>query len=451
MRQITWRLRWFIEFLLNGDQEWGYFRLLITLVIVTTVTLIGAGIDLTSPVTRLLFWEVTPVTDSGEPSLIFLVAVIIRILRHAIVPVSVALVWLAIGASYIQDVFELAQFRTAWNYLIASLFAIGYPRLVIRNGAPELADGKQNTLAQIGGPGFLDIKLGNAVLLERGIGPTQVLGSGLFFIRRFESIRDIIDLREIHRARAATTVWTKDGIQLTVRNIEATFRIDTGKEQRRTEERPYPYSTQAVRTAVYDRIVRGRHLQTNEADLGAWADGILGAIVGRVTDWIARQRLDSLTAPELEDPRAAIHAQFATPDVRRQFREMGAEIIWVNIGHIDTPDQVDQQRSDTWKSFWEREEKIVKAHGTALWAAYKDIGRSEGQAETLKALAAALDGVEASDGNARLAELMLLRVGQVIESMSAPPWDSERRQYPEKDNDSPSTPPRNDPPLGRGQ
>lgn len=425
MKYLPWRLRYYFSLFIEADQSWAFVRLITALVTVFCFILIGRHLESVNAddwakairdfFPRLNFISVSLMV---YPLSYFKLAV----LRHWIAPVSAIAFAIVAGTLYVQDIFEFKSFRQAWRYMVAALFGYNYPSLTVRNGQKETkSEDAPNPLDQIGGPGYLDIKLGNAVLLERGAGPTQVLGAGRHFLRRFESVRDILDLREFYRKKDEVETATKDGIKIVVRNVEATFRLSTGKKQR-TEIDPYPFSVQAARAAVYDRAVN------NKGELSDWANGVIGAISGRVSGWVASQRLDRLTAPTEEDPRAAIRKTLHAKEVRGQLKNMGAEPIWVNIGHLDTPDEVDSQRAATWQAFWQSQDNVTRAQGEALRVAYEELGRAEGQADMLQAIASALEDTPPDLLNERITELMLLRIARVLEAMTVEPGLSELKR-----------------------
>lgn len=403
MRRI--RESWLHYF--EDDQTWGSRRFLSVLAALICLAIVGRAIE--------------PI-DTAPASLVALALSFLRLnaLRHWIPPLAAMAFALTAGTFYLQDIFEFKSFRGAFRYLFAAMFGWSYPSLTIRNGRMDIPPDEENTLAKIGGPGHLSIALGNVVLLERGSGPTGVLGAGRYFMRRFETIREVVNLREVYRQTKETEAITKDGIAVTVRNIEATFHVDIGRQQRRSEANPYPFSVQAVRAAVYDRAVRDNGQQAE------WADAVMGAIIRQVGTWIAGQRLDKLTAPTEDDPRTAIRSRLTSAEVRRQLRGMGAELVWVNIGHLDAPDAVDQQRAETWQAFWQTQQSITRAEGDAVRMAYKDIGRAEGQAEMLSAIARALQNAPAIGGDGDgIGDLVLAHIGRVIEAMTTQPGLSE--------------------------
>jgi len=446
MKGGFWHFDNFREKILEGDEDWASVRLLGAIGLMMLIMIVG-GILQWLNLSHLFFarGEFSPTHYSfSTPFNVFFF--LLSIARYAIPPLAAIVIAILGGMIYVQDIFEFDNFRASFNYMIASLFGFDYPTLTIRNGAKDLKPDEKNTMDKIGGPGYLIVKLGNVVLMERGIGPTRVLGAGKHFIRRFETIRGILDLHEIYRNKAKVEVTTKDGIEVTLRNVEATFRLDTGKQQQRTEIEPYPFSVKAVKTAIYDRpVIKKKKDGVVELKQEDWGDVVMNAISERIGNWVTRQRLDKLTAPADEDPRAALRAEFAQKKAREQLKDnLGAELVWVNFGHLDTPDQVDDQRVETWQSYWRTQIAVTKAQGESIGLAYQDIARAEGQAMILDSISRALQESSTALNTQQLADLVLLRISTVIEAMSASPGLSEWANHSREeitDRTAQSTPP----------
>jgi len=426
-----WQRSYFLAHLIEGDGSWGGTRLMMLFATIMSCALFG----------RLMEWQLSArdwvVPIIGDNLFTEIVAFPLSFfkfeaLRHWLTPVAAVVLAVVTGVLYLQDIFEFKNFDEARRYFFASLFGSGYPYLVINEGHEEaMPSGEGSVIDAIGGPGYVVIKHGNAVLLERGVGPTRVLSAGHHFLRRFETIRAILDLREIYREIKEVKAMTRDGILLIVRDVEATFRLDTGR-YRRTNLNPYPFSVRAVRQAVYGGLVN------KDGQIADWGDVVARLIAGEIGEWAERQRLDRLTAPALleptataPDPRALIRAHFDSTNVRRKLVLLGAELIWINIGHFDTPELIDGPRLEQWRSFWQGQDKVTLAYGEAQRVRLEEIGRAEGQARMLRAIADTLQtllpGAQLDD---RLAELVLLRLSQVLDAMTAPPGLSELRQSP---------------------
>jgi len=398
---------------LEGDGNSTLARLILLGGLPLGLAVLGRGLEpFRSGEALMSYFPQKDMADFAELCLSFLRP---NALRYWLAPLA-ALVWgLTLAALYLQDAYKFERFGQALNYLTASLFGSAYPTLTVMDGKMVTPDDELTTLESIGGPGYLEVRPGNVILLERGAGPTNVYGAGRYFLRRFEAIREILDLREIYRNRDAVEATTKDGIAITVRNVEATFRVNTGRQPKRTEIEPYPFAVKAVRAATYGRAVDEDGNRVN------WGDLIMSLVTGRITAWVCRQRLDYLTAPTVDDPRAALRGEFEGADFRRQLSRFGAELVRVNIGHLDTPGPVDSQRIDSWQAIWQLQDKITLAQGEAVLLAYEELGRAEGQAEMVKAIAKALQDISpnAQAGDMEISRLVILRISQLLDTMSA--------------------------------
>lgn len=411
--QLLGRLRWQVGYYLlhfvEGDHQWGQMRWTAIVVVALIFVVISR---LFEPINSLpLFdWVIDNLglRETIPAPALSLAAVVLsfftrQAVRHAI-PVALAvLVALYYGAAYLRDLLELPNLQQALKYLTATLFGNDYPRMVISEGKAGVADPETNPMLKIGGPGWVDIKIGNAALFERVVGPSSVLGAGSHFLRRFETLREAFDLREIERVRGDVKMMTKDGVPIVVHDMRAIFRVRA--RELRTESNPYPVMTGAIRKAAYSRKVTAKGLEN-------WADMVAGAVRGTIGDWIAHRRMDELIAPprdgnqpEAAAPqpyRQALHELFKHKNTRQKFAEMGAEIIWVSVGHMRPDPDVDPeldpdadatghdkihaQLIDTWKSTHaaRAQDEISDARAYARWL--NDTARAEAEVELILAL-----------------------------------------------------------------
>jgi regulator of protease activity HflC (stomatin/prohibitin superfamily) len=430
-----------LVYFIEGDHVWADYRWVTVWVLIVTLALFGRFLehvdpaDLLGSVALVNRFPVVGWVTRYLPveALLFVSAFFTRLtVRYWIPPLFGAALAFVTGALYLLDVFELKRFWShACRYLYYALFENKYFVLRIPDERPGTEAGDAHLLNVIGGPGYVEVKLGHAVLCERGGRPADVYGAGQHFLRRFETVREAISLEEQHRRSDALEALTRDGLPVVVRDLEATFRVRTGRLPR-TPENPYPFQPGAVRQIVYGQPV-------SERGVGEWQAAVLGAVKGRVAGWIASQTLDALTAPlsnkdgsaaalapgaEDSDPRRKIRELFERPEVRKQFADLGVELLWVSIGHIDCPPEVDAQRLALWRAEWEGNNAVTRARAEAVEIDYTLRARAEAQAETIKAITSALKEASAqnpSGAKARLTDLILLHMAQILEGMTAPP------------------------------
>jgi hypothetical protein len=409
LEKLRWQVGYYVLHFVEGDHQWGQMRWT-AIVAVTLMFVVISRLFESIPSLPLFDWvidnlglrEVIP-----APAL-NLAAVVLsfftrQVVRHGIPVVLGVLVALYYGAAYLKELLELPNLQQALKYLTATLFGRDYPRMVIQEGRAGVADPETNPMLKIGGPGWVDIKIGNAALFERVVGPSSVLGAGSHFIRRFETLREAFDLREIERVRSDVKMMTKDGVPIVVNDMRARFRVRA--RELRTESNPYPVMTGAIRKAAYSRKVTAKGLEV-------WADMVAGAVRGTIADWIAHRRMDELIAPprdgnQPEDAvpqpyRQSLHELFKHKNTRQKFAEMGAEIIWVSVGHLRPDPDVDPELNpdadatghdkihaqliDTWKSTHaaRAQDEISDANAYARWL--NDTARAEAEVELILAL-----------------------------------------------------------------
>ncbi|MCC6189837.1 MAG: SPFH domain-containing protein [Anaerolineales bacterium] len=444
-RQLTYYLLHFVE----GDHTWGQTRLTAAVVLGVLCVLISRPFEtiehqpvFNGVIAQLMLRELLP------PRLISLLGLFasffsIQALRHALPPLLGFVLALYFGAAYLRDLLELPTQLQAFKHLTSTLFGSGYPRMTISEGQAALSDPELNPMLKIGGPGWVDIKIGNAALFERVVGPSAVLGAGTHFVRRFETLREAFDLREVERSKNDVKLMTKDGLPIVMNEMRVRFRIRA--RQVRTEANPYPAMTGAIRRAAYNRKVGPNGLEN-------WADMVTGACRGVITDWIARRRMDELIPPprdgnQPEPPlatpyRQALHDLFQQKATRQRFADMGAEIIWVSVGHIRPDPDVDpdlrleadptgrdkihHQLIETWKSAHAAlaQDEIVDAKAYARWLA--DTARAEAESELILALTKGLR--EARQEGLPLDDVLADRLVDYVAGVPARPGDVGRLQ-----------------------
>lgn len=430
--RLRWQVGYYVLHFVEGDHQWGQMRWTAIVVIALIFVVISR---LFEPITSLPLydWVIQQLglRDYLPAPVLSLAGVILsfftrQVLRHAIPIALGVLLALYFGAAYLRELLELPNRQQAFKYLTATVFGTDYPRMVINEGRAGVSDLQTNPMPKIGGPGWVDIKIGNAALFERVVGPSSVLGAGTHFLRRFETLREAFDLREIERVRNDVMMVTKDGVPIVMNEMHARFRVRA--RELRTESNPYPVMTGAIRKAAYSREVTAKGLEN-------WADMVTGAVRSTISDWIAHRRMDELiqpprdgNQPEATPPqpyRQALHELFKHKNTRVKFADMGAEIIWVSVGHLRPDPDVDPeldpdgdatghdkihaQLIDTWKSAHAARAQDEIADGRAYARWLSDTARAEAEVELILALTNGLrearaDGLPLDDA---LAERLL--------------------------------------------
>jgi len=339
--------------------------------------------------------------------------------RYLILPPAILSFLFFMGALYVKEAYNLHSLGSAFQFLMAALFAFDYPMLIVSQGEKQVRPETENIIEKIGGPGYVVILPGNVALVESLIGDLRVLGSGWYFLTRQESVKEVLGLDERDAKVEKISATTKDGIEVEVRDVHYRYRLlaDPSPEGGlgRTPEDPYPFSSESVINMTYNRNVSAAGISTWHATVNQVVDSI-------ITDNIRKNPVDYLTAPNLQgtDPRGEIYKLFNSETARSRFKAVGAELLWIGIGHFDIPDkQVDEQRVSAWQAKWIGDAKVVRAFGEAKRIAYQEMGRAEAQAEMVMSIVHALEEAgEQGNPRQKMRAVYLAKIAQLLDSMS---------------------------------
>ena len=336
--------------LVEGDHQVGNVRAMLFVVVVVGFVFVGRLFEHLTALPLLdAFLATLGPRETLPPAAVTLLEIFggfftLQVLRHALPPLIGLGLALYFGAAYLKDLLELPNLQLAFKHLTATVFGTDYPHLTVKDGKAFVDNPETNPMLKIGGPGWVHIRIGNAALFERMAGPSSVLGAGTHFIRRFETVREAFDLREIERARENVKMMTKDGIPLVMNEMRVRFRLNTSARDARTESNPFPVLVGAIRRAAYKRKVNAKGLEN-------WADMVAGAARSTITSWVAERHMNELIPPPRMGEaagaagpppyRQALHERFHQKDTKRKFADMGAEIVWVSVGHLRPDPDVD--------------------------------------------------------------------------------------------------------------
>ncbi len=178
------------------------------------------------------------------------------VLRPLILLLAPYLLALQFVAIYLQDIFELEHVEVARRYILQSALGAEYDRIHIRSGSidPKQLD---SPLIQIGGPGWVQVELDSAALFETADGSTRVIGptvAGMHyaFIRGFERLREVIDLREMTTDAMTMNGRSRDGIPVVAKDVRLVYSVQRGN-QKASMEKPYPFVDEAIQQLVFQQ------------------------------------------------------------------------------------------------------------------------------------------------------------------------------------------------------
>lgn len=339
--------------------------------------------------------------------------------RFMVFPLAGFLGAFLLAGNYIRLVYQIESYRLAFQKLAAALSGFFLPRMRVANGVVEDDPEQEALINSTGGPGILLVDRGNAVMLEHLTEPTRVVGGGSHFISRFERVRDTFYLGDQESQIAPFTAATKDGIEVSIRSARYRYRIMSNRKpgdfSQRTTSQPYPFAAAGVWRAAYRRAVR-------REGLTPWPEAVRLAFDGGIRDYITRHLFNEVKAPDFLDPnpRNKISDDLLAQDTRQRMREIGAELLWFDVGHFDPVlDGVDEQFAQTWGAWWRGRADFELAFADAKRLSALERGRAEAQAEMLQTIIETLNTAAiGADDPARVRELVILRMAQLLDGLS---------------------------------
>lgn len=261
-----------------------------------------------------------------------------RVIMH-VIPTAGGL-WFAqrLAGHYLADLFELESPSLAERYVRGAAFGLGYDTLNIAQSKIKLLN-RNSPMLRIGGPGYLQVHLGYAAVMETAAGLPRVYGPDRRrFIHGFERLRDVIDLRDQLKELDEVSAVTADGIEVRARDVQMVFRV-YGGDQERSLQAPYPYTETAIRRLVYGRSVG------EEGPLD-WSDELTNLAADEIRSFVGDLTLEGFLALQPETaaadpvsgggsfhiPRRKLTERFHTEEARARLRERGLELDWVGVG-----------------------------------------------------------------------------------------------------------------------
>lgn len=301
-------------------------------------------------------------------------------------------VWLLLFGRTPLSLFDLLQWTLGRLLSVLGLSSSGarpvapYPFLIVQEG--QIGEKYEDTpLARLGGPGNAIIFNDSAVFLERFGRFIRVAGPGAVFLRRFERIREVLDLRPQERSEEVKAL-TKDGIPVQT-EVQVRFQLA------RPSGGPFPPTPGTLRpvykwawTQAGQCHFRLINLDENQEKEFHWPEQVMGNVGSTMRAIIANYRLDELLEPYApdRDPRHEI-AQELRSKLDTDARDFGAQVLEVRMGALEpTLKEVGKERIASWQAVWKSQAQVEKAIGEAEAIRQRGLARAYAQMEIILAL-----------------------------------------------------------------
>lgn len=323
-------------------------------------------------------------------------------------PVIIAMMAIPrLASHFAHTLYDTKDTDEAWKFLRRNMLGMRTlrPLMIVKEGYVFVGAG--DLYDRVGGRGLLIVYNDSAVVIERGGQLVSVRGPSLNFLKPFERIWGIVDLRT-QRWPLTVNAMSKEGIPISCEAI-ITFRVDDrfidddGNVQVKPPQakpppkspskkmlqlftdpeivdamtkagidQPLPYTEEAVlkaATCIWMRIQQPDH----EEQMRRWTGRvIISGTEGTLRNILANYRLDWLLRPSQPGQ------EYPREEIRRQLEErlitsfsvgngVGAKILSVELGEIAVrdvkdndgkpfriPDKVYTQWIKTWQAEWEQ-------------------------------------------------------------------------------------------------
>jgi hypothetical protein len=445
---------------LQKRRKWLVTRYLLLLLLLSiALELYNRGIspdDVLTGLANALVAVFDPETPSANIDWLAIVGGIIPILRNMIPPIVLLWLVLRLGGAFTKGVYGLPA-ADASEYLRTSLFgklrgqslpdvstqlALSWtieellggelgaygPFLLVENGDIR-HKAAHDPLVRIGGPGSMVVAPDSAVLLERAGQLTQVAGPGVYPLRRFEKVRDIVNLRPLQHLTLEAKGMSREGIPV-VWPVDVHYQIDDEGDgfHAATESQPYAFAEEAVLRASSNRFM----LEPDASAHPDWGDLVAGAAEGILRSIMARHPLDRLIRPLPDSdalPRREIERGLETALAKTAARN-GAKLLWVDLHSVKLVDPVAQQWVERWQADWKKlaSDELARAEADRVYQL--DRIKAEAQ-EMLREITLAL---EPADGRPRpfSADVISLRLIETLRQITAFPRAYLPVNYPDR-------------------
>ncbi|MFQ5615249.1 MAG: hypothetical protein ACE5GO_02155 [Anaerolineales bacterium] len=311
------------------------------------------------------------------------------IFRHVLVIGFAFWVTFQIASIYLDDIFELDDTSIAARFIRVAAFVGRYHRVHIIDGGISPKN-KDSPVFRIGGPGKVLVHLENAALFEDIHGnPRVILPEDRYTqLEGFERLRTIVDLRDQFLDSQPVPGRTKDGIQVTAKDVKVVFSVHRGTppnqepassssaqngsdKDEKQEQKSLYYDREALEDAIknltYKQIKR------------AWSASAKQNILPKLRAFIGQHTLDEFLANVNPEELAAIRQKMQSqspsgqagsptldPSMLSEFmarieitqsvqgkpedgRGRGFDVHWVGVGTWETPEVIPKHHIEAWE------------------------------------------------------------------------------------------------------
>jgi regulator of protease activity HflC (stomatin/prohibitin superfamily) len=419
----SWRLGFFLQGLVACSPQWSLVRRILTVVLVWLymwVSNIFFGMSNALDYAASLQTIIPFLSLLPQQVIAFVIVLFLPVagIKFLLVPITAGFLAYWAGARYCQSLYQFSTTKEAFHFLASCIWGFRYPNVVVDDAQLKSEFSQGHWITLTGGPGYLDVRPGNAVLLERFDAPTRILSMGRHYLSRFERISDIIDLKDHTLLVPEETTITKDRIVIKIHDASFRYRIASSARDdigRGLSTNPYPFSVESIRKLHYNRTV-------SQAGVTPWEKLVEITAMSGITDYINEHLFDQIinAGKHGNDPRREIINNIQSVSMRNRLRNFGTRLVWFDIGNYSLSEEYESSSLiNSWQAIWMGKVAIDRASGEASRLLNQEAGRAEAQAEKLKSIVNFFKTINFSeDTDENIRNVVLAKTAQVFESMN---------------------------------
>jgi hypothetical protein len=315
-----------------------------------------------------------------------------------------------------------------------------YPFVVAVNG--EIRKDDEYT-KWLGGPASLVILDGTALYLERGSRFSRVVGPGIVFLDKYETIKETVDLRP-QTYENKVEAWTKDGIK-----VEFVAKIicqisdpDQGMASKDLvpvsvkddgsvsgENTPmYPCPHLSVRKAVeWTKVKRSVNAKDQSEELyqSKWLEGAWGRVQGVLANYVSKRHLEELFVSTSQGFAGKILSTQEREKIRSELDltlliDAGVSLLDMQIEKFTIASDVHEKRIEKWMTEWKVKAEIREGKMGAEGDKSIENARAEAQRSLILQIA---DELSKADPDT-LYDSALLTLSRILEQNQGDPYAS---------------------------
>ncbi|GAB1471834.1 hypothetical protein MASR2M66_27120 [Chloroflexota bacterium] len=412
----------------------------------TLIIFILAGILIATLFSILLIKENEP---SSQPTQWLME--LAKVISTPIVPIILAVFGIRLfyknTLSFFNELYRPSDFTLSSTLIRLRLFGIPplpaplnaffhYPFVIASEGKIQDHDYTQ----WLGGPAILVIMDGTALYLERGNCFSRIVGPGIAFLEKYETIKDAVDLRpQTYSGRVEA--WTKDGIKVSfatkitckigdsahssLSNTPMSISSESDDKITGKNTPVFPCDPLCVRKAVEWTKIKKKSGAPESLYQSKWLEGSWGKVQGILSNYVSKRRLENLFVSLEHGIGGQILSEQESEKLKVKIsedllKEAGVIMMEIQIEKFSIEKSIYKKRIEKWTAEWQAKVKIREAEAMADGIKVLENAKAEAQRDLIVQIAEGLNTT--NPGN--LKESALLALSGLLEQDLGDPYAS---------------------------